>query len=96
MSLIERGLKGYRILLFAYMRTDVELKKLFGLRLASLRKIKGWPQEELALQTGMARSYLSGIERGKRNIALVNICKLSDALEVTPSCLMDIDLSASV
>jgi transcriptional regulator with XRE-family HTH domain len=58
---------------------------LFGQRLVQLRKERGWSQEKLALECGMARSYLGGVERGKRNIALLNICKLADALSVSPS-----------
>lgn len=58
---------------------------LFGQRLVQLRKERGWSQEQLALECGMARSYLGGVERGKRNIALLNICKLADALSVSPS-----------
>lgn len=58
---------------------------LFGQRLVQLRKERGWSQEHLALECGMARSYLGGVERGKRNIALLNICKLADALSVSPA-----------
>ena len=61
---------------------------LFGKRLAKLRKAKGWSQETLALESGLARSYLGGVERGQRNIALVNICRLAESLEVSPSELM--------
>lgn len=57
-------------------------KILFGRRLAELRRRKGWSQETLSLESGIARSYLGGIERGQRNVALVNICKLADALDV--------------
>lgn len=63
---------------------------LFGRRLAELRRAKGWSQEKLALESGLARSYLGGVERGQRNIALVNICKLAETLEVTPAELMNI------
>jgi transcriptional regulator with XRE-family HTH domain len=65
-------------------------KTLFGRRLAMLRKEKGWSQEQLALQSGLARSYLSGVERGQRNIALENIVRLANILELRPSVLMDI------
>jgi len=41
----------------------------------------------------LARSYLGGVERGQRNIALVNICKLAQALEVSPAVLMEFSLS---
>lgn len=61
---------------------------LLGARLVKLRKERGWSQEQLALESGIARSYLGGVERGQRNIALVNICKLAEALKVEPSELL--------
>ncbi len=54
-----------------------------------LRKDKGWSQEQLALQSGLARSYLGGVERGQRNIALENIVRLARTLELRPSVLID-------
>jgi transcriptional regulator with XRE-family HTH domain len=54
-----------------------------------LRKERGWSQEQLALQSGLARSYLGGVERGQRNIALENIVRLAKTLELRPSVLMD-------
>jgi transcriptional regulator with XRE-family HTH domain len=57
----------------------------FGKRLVQLRKEKGWSQEQLALESGVARSYLGGVERGHRNIALINICKLARSLSISPS-----------
>ncbi len=65
-----------------------DVQKLFGARLAKLRREKGWSQEALALESGLARSYLGGVERGQRNIALLNICKLAKTLGVSPSELM--------
>jgi len=64
-------------------------RKLFGKRLAQIRKAKGWSQEKLALESGLARSYVGGVERGQRNIALVNICRLAETLGVRPSELME-------
>ncbi|MCH4246291.1 MAG: helix-turn-helix domain-containing protein [Acinetobacter populi] len=63
--------------------------KLFGLRLIELRKTKGWSQERLALESGLARSYVGGVERGQRNIALINIYKLADTLGVPASTLLE-------
>ncbi len=57
--------------------------QLFGLHLIQLRKVHGWSQERLALESGLARSYVGGIERGQRNLALINICILAEALGVT-------------
>ena len=50
-----------------------DLRLLFGSNLAKLRKEIGLSQEQLALESGIARSYLGGVERGQRNIAIVNI-----------------------
>jgi len=61
----------------------------FGRQLAVLRKQAGLSQEALALESGLARSYLGGVERGQRNIALLNICRLAKALAVRPSLLLD-------
>ena len=70
------------------MQTD-DPRVLFGLRLIEERKAKGWSQERLALESGLARSYVGGIERGQRNIALLNIVKLAETLGVPPSVLME-------
>jgi len=66
-------------------------KNLFGLRLAELRRSIGWSQEKLALESGIARSYLGGVERGQRNLSLVNICRLADTLNLPPSELLSFD-----
>jgi len=64
---------------------DYDPLELFGKRLVELRKAKGWSQEKLALESGLARSYVGGIERGQRNIALYNICVLAETLGVEPN-----------
>ena len=61
----------------------------FGKHLSTLRKARGWSQEQLALESGLARSYLGGVERGQRNIALLNICRLANAMGYRPADLMD-------
>lgn len=68
---------------------QVDIRLLFGRHLAEIRRTKGWSQEKLALESGLARSYLGGVERGQRNIALVNICKLADTLGIPPSDLLN-------
>lgn len=71
------------------MRQDALL--LFGLRARELRSEKAISQEELAALTELDRTYISGIERGKRNLSLKNILKIASALNVTPSQLLDIE-----
>ena len=70
------------------MLTDPRV--LFGQRLAQVRKAKNWSQERLALESGIARSYLGGVERGQRNIALLNICRLADTLGLSAASLMEL------
>lgn len=61
----------------------------FGRRLRSLRESKGISQEELADRAGVHRTYVSSVERGRRNISLANIHSLADALGVSPALLLD-------
>ena len=58
---------------------------LFGQKLREVRKFKGYSQEQLAEIAGLHRTYIGDVERGKRNIALDNIWRLADALNVNPS-----------
>jgi len=71
------------------MKDALYVQKQFGKRLSALRKEKGWSQETLALESSLARSYVGGVERGQRNISLVNICKLAESLGVAPSALLE-------
>ena len=65
-----------------------DLTKL-GINIKSLRLESGWTQEKLAEKTGLHRTYISGVERGDRNISFINILKLSRALDVAISRLFD-------
>ena len=62
---------------------------LLGKRLRKLRKDQGWSQEQLALECGLDRTYIGGIEQGRRNVGLINIFKLAEALNVSPGKLLD-------
>jgi len=58
------------------------VKKRFGKRLRKLRKARGLTQAALASAAGLDPSYLGKIERGESNVALVNIHRIAEALEV--------------
>jgi len=60
----------------------------FGSAVRSIRLDKGISQETLADLAGIDRSYMGGVERGEHNIALINIKKITDALEVSVSSVM--------
>lgn len=61
----------------------------FGAQLREARQQKGWSQEKLALEAGVDRTYVSSIERGRRNLSLLNIVKLADVLGISPSLLVE-------
>lgn len=61
----------------------------FGSRIRSLRKHKRMTQADLARLVGIDRTYIGGVERGERNIGLMNIKKLADALNVSTKELFD-------
>lgn len=61
----------------------------FGERVRSRRQELGLSQEKLAERAGLDRTYIGGVERGERNVALVNIYRIAQALGVKPSKLVD-------
>lgn len=63
-------------------------KALFGKRVRDLRKKRQWSQEEFADRCGLDRTYIGGVERGERNVSLINTCRIAEALGVTPSNIM--------
>jgi ribosome-binding protein aMBF1 (putative translation factor) len=60
----------------------------FGKRLREIRTRKGISQEKLAELAGLHRTYVSSVERGERNISLINIENLANALGVSMAELM--------
>lgn len=68
--------------------TPREIKQAVGRRVRSLREAKDWSQEELGFESGLHRNYIGGIERGERNVGVVNIAKLAKALRVRPRDLL--------
>jgi transcriptional regulator with XRE-family HTH domain len=61
-----------------------EIQRRFGRRIQELRYKKGMTsQMSLANKAGLDRTYIGGIERGERNVGLVNIQKIAKALDVS-------------
>lgn len=59
----------------------------FGQRVVQLRRARGLSQQALAHAAGLDPTYLSGVEQGRRNLGLVNIHKIAQALGLTPGAL---------
>lgn len=62
-------------------------QRAFGRAIRVRREALGISQEELADRAGLHRTYIGDVERGERNISLVNILKLAKALGVRPAAL---------
>lgn len=57
----------------------------FGFAIRTRRKELGWSQERLAEKACLHRTYVADIERGRRNLSLLNIIKLAAALRLAPA-----------
>lgn len=67
---------------------EERIKKAFGDHLRTLRQARELSQEALALACDLDRTYIGGIERGERNVSLINIHKIARALGITAQELM--------
>lgn len=64
---------------------SLDIRARFGARVRHLRKQRGWTQAEMADRLGIDRSYLADLERGKRNVSLVNIDIIAKGFSLTLS-----------
>jgi transcriptional regulator with XRE-family HTH domain len=59
---------------------DIRVK--IGTRIKEVREHKGMSQKDLAYRSDLDRSYIASVENGKRNISIINLEKVANALEV--------------
>ena len=65
-----------------------EAQRDLGRAIREARRDQGISQEQLALDCGVHRTYLGSVERGERNISLLNITRIAAALGTTASALL--------
>ena len=67
----------------------MDIRRRVGLNVKRYRKERGFSQEGLALECGVHRTYVSGVERGIRNPTVVVLEGIARALDVPPARLLD-------
>lgn len=67
------------------------IKEKVGKRIKDLRLEHKMSQEEFAYRCGLDRTYITSVERGKRNISLENLEKIAQAFNMTLSQFFDFD-----
>lgn len=66
----------------------MDLRALLSLNLQRLRREKGWSQEQLAFESGLHRTYVSGLERAVRNPTILVLERLAKPLGVPAAALL--------
>ena len=67
-----------------------------GERVRRLREMNGWTQSELAERVNVSGSFIGHIERGEKKASVDTVVALCNALEVSPSVLLQDSLSDAV
>ena len=63
-------------------KNDKEILMKIGDNIRKYRNVKGWSQEDLALECDLHRTYIGSVERGERNITILNLLKIKETLEI--------------
>lgn len=68
-----------------------DIRYRLGQRIKQLREVKGMSQKDLAYSADLDRSYIAGVEAGSRNVSIVNVEKIANALNVSLKDYFDTD-----
>jgi transcriptional regulator with XRE-family HTH domain len=80
--MIERGRHPAFSSIVWGMQDATAVRKRLGKRVRSLREMRHWSQEELAHQSGLARSFTGAIERGEKDLRLTTLVKLANTFRI--------------
>jgi transcriptional regulator with XRE-family HTH domain len=65
------------------MQDTITVRKSLGLRVRALREKRNWSQEDLAHESGLARSFTGAIERGEKDLRLSTLVKLANTFKIS-------------
>jgi transcriptional regulator with XRE-family HTH domain len=65
------------------MQDVMTVRKNLGLRVRALRERRNWSQEDLAHESGLARSFTGAIERGEKDLRLSTLTKLANTFKIS-------------
>ena len=68
-----------------------DIKEVVGLNIRRIREKRGLSQEKLAGLAGIHRVYMGQVERGEKNIGLINLDRIAKALDVNIKVLVDFE-----
>ena len=70
------------------MTSDDDLLRDVGQRIRTARSTTGWSQEDLAHRCGLHRTYIGSVERGERNLSVLNVVLIATVLQIDPATLV--------
>lgn len=70
--------------------TEAEVLRHIGESVLMKRRRLGLSQEQLAADAGLRASYVSDIERGKRNFSVMTLLKIAQALSTSPDKVLNL------
>ncbi|MGC4234826.1 MAG: helix-turn-helix transcriptional regulator [Niabella sp.] len=75
----------------AYSKSEKAYLEQIGSRIRELRTEEALSQEKLAFACDLDRTYIGSVERGERNISVINLRKIATALKIKVSVLLNIE-----
>ena len=76
-------LKTYRFIIHIKICSCMDLKEKIGLRISDLRKAKKLSQQKFANEADIERSFFTHIEKGRKNISVAMLVKITTALNIS-------------
>jgi transcriptional regulator with XRE-family HTH domain len=66
----------------------MDIRTIVGDNIRGFRHKLDWSQEKLSVRAGLHINYISSVERGERNLGIINVVKIGKALKIEPYTLL--------